>query len=160
MHWSKWFFSFVLIWIIGCRSNDPAEAKREIEAQDKVFEEAFNKKNVTVLLSVYWDSPELIAMYPDGNYRGYDDVKQSWWDFFNSVEVRKFQFTESHIEVSGDFAYDWGLFNFEFQPRSGALMSGTGRYLEVWRHIGKKWVIVADHASSPMRPSLPETATK
>jgi ketosteroid isomerase-like protein len=159
MNWSKWFVVFVIVSIVGCRRHDdPAEAKRAVEAQDKVFEDAFNKMNVTGIMSVYWESPDLIAMYPDGTFRGYDDVKQSWWDFFNNVEVRKFRITESHIEVSGDFAYDWGLFIFEFQPKSGPLMSGTGRFLETWKHIGKHWVIVADHASSPMRSSSPDSA--
>ena len=155
-------FSFLSLLCVGCkRHEDPAVVEKAIESQDKTFERAFNSMNVSGVMSVYWESPDLVAMYPDNNYRGYDDVKQSWWDLFNKVEVKKFEFTESHIEVNGDIAYEWGMFNFMFQPKDGPVTGGPGRYLEIWKKVNKKWVIIVDHASSLMPPpALTETPKK
>jgi ketosteroid isomerase-like protein len=153
----------ISLFLFGCRRHEnPASVKKAIEAQDKIFEQAFNSMNVSGVMSVYWESPDLVAMYPDGNYRGYDDVKQSWWDLFNKVEVKKFEVTESHIEIDNDVAYEWGMFNFTFQPKGGTVIGGPGRYLEVWKKINNKWVIVADHASLPVPPptQVPETKEK
>ena len=152
MNYKIFVAAFVLAASTGCRrGEDAASVKQAIEAQDKIFEQSFNSMDVTGIMSVYWESPDLIAMYPDSNYRGYDDVKQSWWDMFNTVSVNKFKFVEHHIDVHDDFAYEWGTFNFTFQPKGGPVAGGPGRYLQIWKKINKKWVIVADHASSTIR---------
>ncbi len=141
-------FVILLLCNLNCRkSGDVEKTTQALQEQDKVFEDSFNRMNVSGVMSVYWESPDLIAMYPSGNYRGYDDVKQSWWDLFNHVDVKKFQITESHIDVEGDLAYEWGIFNLAFQPRSGPFTEGPGRYLQVWKNVGKKWLIIANHAS-------------
>ncbi len=153
--------SLCWLFLAGCRSGGSVEeATRAIQAQDKVFEDSFNRMNVTGVMSVYWQSPDLIAMYPAGNFRGYDDVKQYWWDSFNAMEVKSFHFTESHISVAEGLAYEWGMFSFDFRPRTGPAMAGIGRYLEVWKRIDKTWLIVADHASVPTPAPSPDTPKK
>jgi len=143
----RWSPALVVLLACACRSSNDQSAREAIAAQDKVFEQGVNGMNVNMVMSVYWGSPDLVAYYPGGNLQGYDNVKQWWWDFFNKGDIRKFEVTASHCEVAGDMAYEWGTFTMIFQPKNGAGAGGPGRYLEVWKYIGKSWVIVADHAS-------------
>lgn len=147
---------FVSLVLIGCeRHEDPAKVKQALEAMGKKFVEAFNNKDVDSIMASYWKSPDLVIMYPDGDYRGYDAVKASWEKTFREVDVKKFEVKEHNIEVGHHMAYEWGMWDYTFQPKGGPEMSVTGRYLQVWAEKDGKWVVVADHASVPLPPPPP-----
>jgi ketosteroid isomerase-like protein len=127
---------------------------------DAQFAEAFNKKDVDGVMAPYWNSPELITFYPDTTLRGYDALKASWQTTFENVDVKKFEMTESHIEVGEHMAYDWGFWTYVFQPKGGPEIAiNNGRYLQVWAHKDGKWVIVVDHASAPLPPPQPQAVS-
>ena len=146
----------VMVGIIGCeRHEDPAKIKSAIEAMDKEFVTAFNKMDVDGLMANYWNSPNLAVMFPDTNYMGYDALKESWTKLFEAVDVKKFEVTQHTVEVGHHMAYDYGMWDYTFQPKGGPEMSMSGRYLQVWAEKDGKWVVVADHASVPLPPPLP-----
>jgi ketosteroid isomerase-like protein len=154
---------FILSFIfVSCeRREDPTAVEQTIQEKDNGFVEAFNKKDVDGIMAPCWNSPDLITFYPDTTLRGYDALKDSWEKTFAMVDVKKFEITESHIEVGDHMAYDWGFWSYTFQPKEGPEVSmANGRYLQVWAHKDGQWVIVADHASVPFSPPPPPMATK
>lgn len=146
--------------LAGCKKHeDPAKVKASIEEMNRKFVQAFNNKNLDGIMASYWNSPELISLYPDGEYRGYDATKASWKKTFDSAGVKSFDVTESHIEVMGNTASDWGMWTYTFQPAGGPEMTMRGRYSQMWAEKNGKWVVVADHASTVSGPP-PATPTK
>ncbi len=138
----------------SCRGGE-GSARKAIDEQERLFVQAMNEEHVDGLMAIYWNSPDLIALYPTGNYRGYDTVKQMWWNFFNTVDVRKYEITERHPVVSGDVAYEWGLYDFSYQAKGGPVIQSPGRFLLVWEYKDKRWVITAEHSSVPSASGLP-----
>jgi ketosteroid isomerase-like protein len=146
--------------MVSCeQKQDTTAVKSAIEKMDAQFAEAFNKKDVDGVMAPYWNSPDLITFYPDTTLRGYDALKDSWQKTFAMVDVKNFEFTESHVDVGDNMAYDWGLWTYSFQPKGGPEISmSNGRYLQVWAFKEGKWVVVADHASAPFSPPQPPAA--
>jgi ketosteroid isomerase-like protein len=149
-------FLAVAVFVAGCeRHEDPEKVRSAIEAMDKEFVAAFNNEDLDGIMKHYWNSPQLVTMYPDGDYVGYDALKANWQKTFDEVEVKKFEVPQHNIEVGHHMAYDWGTWNYTFQPVGGPEMNISGRYLQVWAEKDGKWVIVADHASVPLPPLPP-----
>ncbi|HUL45129.1 MAG TPA: nuclear transport factor 2 family protein [Bacteroidota bacterium] len=153
----------VFILLGGCRSgSDPETIRKDIGDQGKFLVDGFNRQNIAELMSVYWNGPELVAMFPDTTYAGSDDVKQLWWDLFAKGEVKHFGITESHVEPaeSGDLAYEWGKFDFSYLPRNGSLVEMSGRFLRVWKKQNKRWVIAVTESSGLLMPATPASAKR
>jgi ketosteroid isomerase-like protein len=139
--------------VVGCaKVEDSAAIKRSLEEKVGQFADAFNKQDIQGLMTDYWNSSDLAVYYPDGNYIGYDALKQSWQTFFQNVSVKKFAITELHTEVENNTAYQWGTYDLSMQPKAGEGISAPGRFTQVWRKLNGKWVIVIDHASVPLPP--------
>lgn len=143
----------LMIGFIGCeRHENPAKVKSAIEAMDKEFVVAFNKMDVDGMVAHYWNSPNLVIMFPDTNFTGHDALKAYCKKTFEMVDVKKFEVPQRSIEVGHHMAYDYGMWNYTFQPKGGPEISLSGRYLQVWTEKDGKWVVVADHASVPLPP--------
>jgi ketosteroid isomerase-like protein len=85
---------------------------------------------------------------------GPESARASWGGFFEAYEVVKAQLSETHLEVHGDTAIAWGLFMIVAIPREGGeAVEFLGRYMDVARNIGGRWLYVADHASMPLPPA-------
>ena len=57
-------------------------------------------------------------------------------------------FTNTHYHTCGDMAVGWGDFSLSLAPKAGGKPTkSTGRYTEVVRKEGGKWVYAVDHAS-------------
>ena len=158
-----WLPVFCIICLImGCRpGSNPDTIRKDIGDQGKLLVDGFNRQNIAEVMSVYWNGPELVAIYPDTTYHGADDVKQLCWDLFAKVEVRNFGTTDSHIEPaeSGDLAYEWGKFDFSYRTRTGTTLDQPGTYLRIWKKQNKKWVIIVTQSSAPLMPALPASST-
>jgi ketosteroid isomerase-like protein len=151
----------VLAFLPGCQPKmDTAAVRSKIEEQDKKFLEAVNNKNLDGVMSVYWNSPDLVGIYPDGMFRGYVGVKRSWENTFSSTEGLKFEFTERRLVVNPSSVYEWGTFNFSITPKGAAEIAMTGRFLTVWEEKDGMWVITADHSSPTPVPPPAETSSK
>jgi ketosteroid isomerase-like protein len=151
----------LLLFLLGvCAASGKDDVKKTLENSDQGFTKAVNSKDVEGIMKYYWNSPDLIAFYPDSEYKGYDAVKKSWEDFFKNAAEVHLTITDSHVKiVNNSTAYDWG--HFEFSVRSlnpPDTMKAKGRFLEIWEKKEGKWVLTVDHASSPMPPPPPTSA--
>jgi ketosteroid isomerase-like protein len=131
---------------------DKDQVRKSLEAQTAKFAEAFNKEDLDGVMAPYWNSPELVAMYPDGDYRGYAALRESWKKTFDGVTVKKFEITEQHFNITPHVVTEWGMWSYAFQPTGGPDIMLQGRYLLTWEEKDGKWVITVDHASCPLPP--------
>ncbi len=85
---------------------------------------------------------------------GPESARRSWGSFFDAFEVKQAELSDTHLEVHGDTAIAWGLFLIVATPRAGGEpVEFRGRYMDVARNIGGRWLYVADHASLPIPAS-------
>jgi ketosteroid isomerase-like protein len=61
---------------------------------------------------------------------------------------------------NGNIAWATFTSSFEITPKTGDVMKGEGRNTEVLEKRGNDWVIVHDHASSPMPDTPPPPPAK
>ncbi len=82
--------------------------------------------------------------------RGPASVEETWSGFFAAYRVEQASLAEEHLEMHGDTAIAWGLFTILARPIDGGEpVAMHGRYMDVARKLGGRWLYVADHASLP-----------
>jgi ketosteroid isomerase-like protein len=69
------------------------------------------------------------------------------------MTVRDATLSDTHYETHGDTGIARGQFTLTLVPKAGGEpIQLKGRFVEVCRKIGGKWLYVIDHASVPMPP--------
>ncbi len=66
--------------------------------------------------------------------------------------VSDLSFEVTYIKQQGTIAWDVGTYRMTIPVRGGAKKEDHGKYLTVWRRVGKKWLISADAWSSDLPP--------
>lgn len=67
--------------------------------------------------------------------------------------VSDLAFDVTYIKQQGPVAWDVGTYRMNVPVNDGTRKEDHGKYLTVWRRVGKKWLIVADAWSSDLPPS-------
>ena len=87
--------------------------------------------------------------------RGTKALRAAYTEYFASYTVNAVSTTEIGSETVGNTSVGWGTYALTVTPKAGGTpVSVTGRYTEVAKREGKRWVYRIDHASDdPARPS-------
>jgi uncharacterized protein (TIGR02246 family) len=67
--------------------------------------------------------------------------------------VSDLAFNVTYIKQQGPVAWDVGTYRMNVPLNDGTKKEDRGKYLTVWRRVGKKWLIAADAWSSDLPPS-------
>ncbi|MBZ5667893.1 MAG: nuclear transport factor 2 family protein [Acidobacteriia bacterium] len=67
--------------------------------------------------------------------------------------VSDLAFDVTYIKQQGPVAWDVGTYRMNVPVNDGTRKEDHGKYLTVWRRVGKKWLIVADAWFSDLPPS-------
>jgi len=67
--------------------------------------------------------------------------------------VTDLAFDVTYIRQQGPVAWDVGTYRMTIPQQDGTRREDHGKYLTVWRRVGKNWLIVADAWSSDLPPS-------
>jgi len=62
-------------------------------------------------------------------------------------------FRVTYVKQQGPIAWDVGTYRMTI-PQNNGKKEDHGKYLTVWRHVGKNWLIAADAWSSDLPPSV------
>lgn len=65
--------------------------------------------------------------------------------------VSDLAFEVTYIKQQGPIAWDVGTYRMTIPQSDGAKKEDRGKYLTVWRRVGKNWLIAADAWSSDLR---------
>jgi len=67
--------------------------------------------------------------------------------------VSDLAFDVTYIKQQGPVAWDVGTYRMNLPLNDGTRKEDHGKYLTVWRRVGKNWLIAADAWSSDLPPS-------
>lgn len=67
--------------------------------------------------------------------------------------VSDLTFAVTYIKQQGPIAWDVGTYRMTVPQKDGTKKEDHGKYLTVWRRVGKGWLIAADAWSSDLPPS-------
>lgn len=67
--------------------------------------------------------------------------------------VSDLAFEVTYIKRQGPIAWDVGTYRMNIPQNDGTKKEDRGKYLSVWRRVGKSWLIAADAWSSDLPPS-------
>lgn len=67
--------------------------------------------------------------------------------------VSDLAFAVTYIKQQGPIAWDVGTYRMSIPQNDGTKREDHGKYLTVWRRVGKNWQIAADAWSSDLPPS-------
>jgi len=135
-------------------SKVSATAADEIKSMIAKYAEAVNREPVDLALAaiVWADSPDDSLIFPLGEIRGWEHIRQ---DFYQGIMEGRFSertLTPSEIEVHayGDCA--WAEFTWRFVAKSrqgGSKVETNGQETQLYRKLGPhRWGLVHVHFSS------------
>ena len=126
------------------------------------FADGYAARNGAQAASVFWDSPELVSIWPDkpSESTGIEAQRAKIQKDIASSREIKLTFRNVHVTVAGDVAWGEARWDYHVVADSGKTTDFCdGRYSYVARRIKGAWKIVAEHASLPYEKpqTLPAT---
>ncbi len=86
--------------------------------------------------------------------RGARAIGDAYAGFLGDMRVQEVEISDAVHQTSGDQSAGWGHFTMKLQPKKGGeSVVMKGRFTEVAKKIGGRWLYVADHASADPTPA-------
>jgi uncharacterized protein (TIGR02246 family) len=122
------------------------------EAVDQAWLRAVKANDLEGLVACY--APDAVMYPPDVLIaQGRDAIRENYKNLLATMTVRDATLSDTHYETHGDTGIARGQFTLTLAPKAGGdPITMKGRFVEVCRKIGGKWLYVIDHASVPMPP--------
>jgi ketosteroid isomerase-like protein len=123
---------------------DEGAARAAILGADSAFQRAMMGKHVDSLM-VYYD-PEVASMGAGAKpVKGTTDVR-AMYDKAVKSNPRDLTFQSDGVSFSADhsMAWDYGTYTQTADGPGGKPVKGVGNFLNVWKNVGGKWLIVAE----------------
>ena len=129
-------------------SFDENAARAQILAADSAYGRALVSKNLDSLM-IYYD-PSVVSM-SEGlkGVKGTADLRASYAQMMKS-NPRDFSFQSGGVNFSNDhsMAWDYGTFSGTANGPNGKPMKETGSFVNVWKNVGGRWLLVAEISNS------------
>ena len=125
-------------------SFDEATARAQILGADSAFQRGMMGKHVDSLM-VYYD-PDVVSMGAGAKpVKGTTDVR-AMYDKAVTSNPRDLTFHSDGVSFSADhsMAWDYGTYTQTADGPGGKAVKGTGNFLNVWKNVGGRWLIVAE----------------
>ena len=123
---------------------DEAAARAQILAADSAFQRAMMGKHVDSLM-VYYDADVVSMGAGVKASKGTSDVR-AMYDKAVKTNPRDFTFHSDGVSFSNDhsMAWDYGTYTGTMDGANGKPVKGAGNFLNVWKNVGGRWLIVAE----------------
>lgn len=134
--------------VAGAKSFDKDAARAEILKADSAWVRAMMAKNVDSLMPYY--APEIVSMSEGTKaVKGTSDVRAAYNEMVKS-NFRDVNIKSGGVEFSDDgtMAYDHGSYTGIMDDPKGKSTKVSGNFLNVWKKIDGRWVIVAEISNS------------
>jgi ketosteroid isomerase-like protein len=132
---------------------DRKAARREILRADSAFVRALTAKNLDSLMPYY--DPDVVSMQEGTKpVKGMGGLRSSYAEAL-TANPHDLTFESGGVNFSDDgtMAWDYGTYEMTANDSKGKPAKGTGGFLNVWKRVGGRWVIVAEiNNSSQPRP--------
>lgn len=127
-------------------------AEQGAEAVDQAWLNAARANDLEGLVACY--APDAVMYPPDMLIaQGKDAIREDYKNLLATMTIRDATVSDAHYETHGDTAIARGQFTLTMVPKAGGdPVTMKGRFTEVCKKVGGKWLYVIDHASVPMPP--------
>jgi ketosteroid isomerase-like protein len=125
-----------------------SEARSQILAADSAFVRAILAKNVDSLMPYY--DPSVVSLGKTV-VKGTADVRTSYLQAVKT-NPRDISFQSNGVNFSNDhsMAWDYGTVTQTNDGPGGKPVKASGTFLNVWKNVGGRWLIVAEiNSASP-----------
>ena len=126
-------------------------------AVDSLYQVHFNNGDLDGLMSIHWNSPELIS-YPTAEMKvkGFDAVKELYRKDFENFKGAKLEYVEVHNVPVDGVIMGHGIFKWSYAKEGAAPEEFTGRYSDVkaFREVFRK----VTGMSPRLRPDFSQTS--
>ena len=125
---------------------------------DMAWARAMKANDLEGVVACY--APDAVMWFPEAaQARGTKAIRDVYAGYFSTFTVADVTLPNPVYQTSGDLSSGWGNFTLTLQPKAGGDAEVIrGRYTEVARKIGGKWLYVADQASAD--PPAPAASNK
>ena len=122
---------------------------------DAAWLKAVKANDVEALVACY--APDAVLWLPGApEARGAKTIRDAYSGMLAVNKVTDASIVNAAYQTSGDLSAGWGNFTLSLQPRNGgAPIILKGRFVDVAKKIGGKWLYVADQASADPPPPAP-----
>ncbi|HEY3133666.1 MAG TPA: nuclear transport factor 2 family protein [Gemmatimonadaceae bacterium] len=130
---------------------DKNAARAQILGADSAFVRAVLAKNVDSLMP-YYDADVVSMGEGSKAVKGTSDVRKSYTEMVKNPP-RELTFESGGVNFSddGSMAWDYGTYAQTMTDAKGKPVKASGNFLNVWKRVGGRWVIVAEinNSSNP-----------
>jgi ketosteroid isomerase-like protein len=123
---------------------DETTARAQILGADSAFQRAMMGKHVDSLMAYY--DPDVVSMGAGAKpVKGTSDVR-AMYDKAVKTNPRDLTFHSDGVAFSADhsMAWDYGTYTQTADGAGGKPANGAGNFLNVWKNVGGRWLIVAE----------------
>jgi ketosteroid isomerase-like protein len=141
--------------VLFMSANSVFAAGSGVSAADAAWIKAMKAGDVAAVTGCY-ASDALVWVTGATLAKGTKEIRAGYEGYFAAYTVKDAVVTEMGSETVGNKSVGWGSYNLTLLPKAGgAAVNETGRYTEVAKRVGGKWVYTVDHASDDPAPSAP-----
>ena len=106
---------------------------------------AWNAGDLEKAMEFYWNSPEMLWISKAGIEKGYAPVLEGYRkDFSDKAKMGVYSYEPLHIEKLSKRTVYY-TFRWKIELNGKKIMGGLSS--QVWKKIGGRWLITAEHAS-------------
>jgi ketosteroid isomerase-like protein len=106
---------------------------------------AWNAGDLEKAMEFYWNSPEMLWIAKSGIEKGYAPVLEGYRkDFSDKAKMGVYSYEPLHIEKLSKRTVYY-TFRWKIELNGKKIMGGVSS--QVWKKIGGRWLITAEHAS-------------
>ena len=138
---------------LSAQDSGPANDVKAIRALYQRFTDAFNRRDVAAIMSLYLPGKNLFVfdVTPPRQHMGWDDYKKDWQDLFAAFPGALHQdLSDLSITSDGKLAFSHYMVGGYFTRADGSKLAVTVRSTDALRKMNGKWLIVEEHVSVPV----------
>ena len=136
----------------GRRVNILGDIRKQIDAVNKSFVEAFNKGDLAAAMSVYTEDATLLP--PNSEMIEGERAITAYWQGALDMGVKEAKLETVRVTPMGDkAACEIGKYVLIIQPKGSQAFTDKGKYMMVWKLVDGSWKWDSDAWNSSLPPT-------
>lgn len=139
--------------VLALSASPVLAADKAADSVQACWQPAFEAMDANAVAQCY--APDAVLWLP-GNpvMKGRDAIRDGYVGFFSAFTIKSMTLVEMGNSDRGGDRSSWGNFTLVTASKSdGKEVTQVGRYTDVSRKIGGKWMYLVDHASDDPPPA-------
>lgn len=143
----KWIFSLVILFGMNVTAHTQKFTGKDKDIQQilqniKTFSEHYMNSDHEAIAKCYTEDGIIFPSRIDF-VQGQEAIAE-WWTIPEEVTIKFHKITPKEITIVKKTAYDYGYYEGETLKPDGTSISWKGKYVIVWKKIGKEWKMYLD----------------